>query len=280
MEENYRTTQVKSMLGAGIAYQTPKLYAYLGYEFIPNNETAIYLSRTQSANSFFPKGLINLGVNYSIEGTKGSYAHPTPLLDSLLRQKNRLGWFFGIGPSSAFPTRTSGYLTDLYPFLDDRSMSNTFPEITLGYHFSKHEFIVSANFRPIRQERNAFSFHQSIQRNSFGIEAYKFLFDYHGFAPFVGAGLLYENIKLDEKDNDITLPQEKFNTTTPSLVFGWDIRPSRRADTWLLRTNLRYAPFLTLEKNDKEISLQHLEFNFIQAVIYPQRRKMYKALAK
>ncbi|MDZ4667619.1 MAG: hypothetical protein SGJ00_07025 [bacterium] len=276
--ENYRKTQVKSILGAGIAYQTPKIYAYLGYEFIPNNETNIHLSRTQTATSSFPKGLLNFGINYSVEFTNGSYSPPIPQLDSILRSKNTLGLFFGIGPSSAFPTQNSSYITDLYSFLDDRTMSNTFPEITAGYHFSKHEFVISANFRPMRQERDAFGFNQRLRRNSFGLEAYKFLFDYHGFAPFLGAGIMYDDIRLTEVDNAINLTNDRFTFLTPSLVFGWDIRPSRRADIWLLRTNLRYSPFLELEKNNKKISLQHLEFNFIQAVIYPQRIKKYKEL--
>ncbi len=46
----------------------------------------------------------------------------------------------------------------------------------------------------------------------------------------------------------------------------------------MLRTNLRYAPFLDIEHNSKVLSLQHLEFNFIQLVIYPQRRKLSKKL--
>jgi len=276
--ENYRRTQVKSILGAGIAYQTPKVYAYAGYEFIPNNETNIYLSKTQTATSSFPKGLINFGINYSVEFTKGSYSPPVQQLDSLLRSKNTLGLFFGIGPSSAFPTQNSNYISDLYPFLDDRAMPNIFPEITAGYHFSKHEFVVSVNFRPMRQERDAFGFKQRLRRNSFGLEVYKFLFDYHGFAPFLGAGILYEDIRLIEIDNGMNQTNDRHTLTTPALVFGWDIRPSKRADLWLLRTNLRYAPFLELAKNGKAISLQYLEFNFIQAILYPQRIKKYREL--
>lgn len=209
--ENYRKTEVKSIFGAGIAYQTSKIYTHLGYELIPNNQTSIYLSRSQTATSAFPKGLISFGINYTMEFTNGSYSSPIPQLDSLLRSKNTLGWFFGIGPSSAFPVKSSTYITELYPFLDDKGMPNVFPEITAGYHFSKHEFIVSANFRPIKQERNAFSFNQKLIRNSLGLEAYKFLFDYHGFAPFVGAGIMYDNIKLVETDNTTKLTDERFH---------------------------------------------------------------------
>ncbi len=252
--ENYRKTAVKSIFGAGIAYQTPKIYAYLGYELIPNNETSIYLSRTQTATSAFPKGIINFGVNYSIEFTNGSYSKPIPQIDSLLKSKNTLGWFFGIGPSSAFSIRNSSYITELYTFLDDKAMPNIFPEFTAGFHFSMYDCIVSANFRPIRQERNGFTFNQKLIRNSAGIEAYKFLFDYHGFAPFIGAGVMYDNIKLIETDNTTNFTNKRFTFTSPSLIFGWDIRPGKHADIWLLRTNLRYSPFLEIDKNDRKLA--------------------------
>ncbi len=275
---NYKRTQVKSIFGAGIAYQTPKVYAYLGYEVIPDNETSIYISRDQTTSSSFPKGILNFSINYSLETTRGSYNYPIPVLDSLLNEKNMLGWFFAVGPSSAFPTQNSSYINDLYPFLDDRAMPGIFPEFTLGYHFSKQDFIISANYRSIRQERNAFSFTQKLNRKSLGVEAYKFLFDYNGFAPFVGAGILHESITFREDEFGAGITNETHNITTPSIVFGWDIRPARKADIWLLRTNLRYSPTLELEKRDRLISLQYLEFNFIQVVIYPQRIKKYREL--
>ena len=157
-------------------------------------------------------------------------------------------------------------------------MPSIFPEVTAGYHFSKSEFAISVNFRPIRQVRNAFAFKQTIERNSLGVEIYKFLFDYHGFAPFIGAGALHEKITLNEVDNGSEITNEKITTTTPSIIFGWDIRPGRRADIWLLRTNLRYSPALTITQNNSKLSLQYLEFNFIQFVVYPQRIKKYRAM--
>ncbi len=41
-------------------------------------------------------------------------------------------------------------------------------------------------------------------------------------------------------------------------------------------TNL-ITDFFEVEKSNK-LRLQHLEFNFIQAVIYPQRSKNYKSM--
>jgi len=276
----YRRTQVKSLLGLGLAYRSPKMYAYLGYDFIPNSSTEIFLSRTVSAQSDFPKAVLSLGLNYMLEITNGSYTKPIAQLDSMVRRKNILGFFFGLGPSSAFPIKTSSYITDQHPYLDDRSMPNIFPEITLGYHFSKQEFVLSTAFRPIQQRRTAFGFDQQIQRNSFSLEAYKFLFDYHGFAPFLGAGVVHDLIRVKENNGGVIADEGKYSKTSPSIIFGWDIRPSRRADIWLLRTNLRYAPFAEIERSGKMLSLQHLEFNFIQAVIYPQKIKKYKELIR
>jgi hypothetical protein len=44
----------------------------------------------------------------------------------------------------------------------------------------------------------------------------------------------------------------------------------------ILRTNLRYFPILNFERQAKKLSLQHLEFNFIQFVLNPQRLKEIK----
>ncbi len=49
-----------------------------------------------------------------------------------------------------------------------------------------------------------------------------------------------------------------------------------KGDWWLLRTTLRYSPNLNIEYLNKNLSLQHLEFNFIQLVVYPQRLSKYK----
>ena len=66
------------------------------------------------------------------------------------------------------------------------------------------------------------------------------------------------------------------NKITSAITFGWDIRPSKKGDWWLLRTTLRYSPNLNIEYLNKNLSLQHLEFNFIQLVVYPQRLSKYK----
>ena len=111
---------------------------------------------------------------------------------------------------------------------------------------------------------------------SINLETYKFFGDYHGFVPYLGFGLSHENIKISESDNGTNTPNSTHNTFSPNIVFGWDIRPSVKGDWWILRTNLRYFPFLDFDRHGKKLSLQHLEFNFIQFIFYPQRLKKIK----
>ena len=91
---------------------------------------------------------------------------------------------------------------------------------------------------------------------------------YYGLS-LIGVPAMGEGLLVDE---DVVMPWY--------LVFGWDIRPSERGDWWVLRTNLRIPPQLELDHDDHTWSLQHLEFNFIQLVVYPQRWKRAKDLAK
>ena len=104
--------------------------------------------------------------------------------------------------------------------------------------------------------------------------------DYHGFSPFIGGGVSYENLRLRETDFGTEITDLTQNKWTPMITFGWDIRPSRKGDFWLLRANLRYAPNLSIDHLDKALSLEHLEFNFIQFVLYPQRMAAFKKYGK
>jgi len=243
---------------------------------VVNPEFDIYLSRETVSKDKFPVNLFQIGLNYTIETTKIASTEVNRASNNLFSKSNKWGVFFAAGPSSSFPLVSSSYITDLYPFLDNRSFPIIFPDIAIGYHFTKSDLITAISFRPITQRRSAFGFEQKISRKSVNLETYKFLGDYHGFVPYLGLGLSYENIKISESDNGIEILPTTINKFSPNVVFGWDIRPSEKGDWWILRTNLRYFPFLDLERQGKKLSLQHLEFNFIQFVVYPQRLKKMK----
>lgn len=279
-ELSTKVTQVKSVFDIGLSYRTPQLYAYLGYNWVANSDVNLFISETDQITTTVPSGFFNLGVNYMIETTRGTNNPTNNHFNEVFGKSNKDGLFFGIGPSAAFPTKDSEYISDLYPYLDDRSMPIIFPDLAVGYHFTKTNLMTALSFRPVIQTRNAQNFSQRINRNSFVLETYKVLGDYHGFAPYLGVGVSYEAMRLREELQGINITDISQNKATPIITTGWDIRPSDNGDFWVLRTNLRYAPFLTLEHNDKALSLQHLEFNFIQFVYYPQRKKAFNNYKK
>ena len=71
--------------------------------------------------------------------------------------------------------------------------------------------------------------------------------------PYLGFGLSHENIKISESDNGTNTPMATHITFSPNIVFGWDIRPSVKGDWWILRTNLRYFPFLDFDRHGKTV---------------------------
>lgn len=268
----YKHTSVKSVLDVGLGIQLPNFYFTLEYGRVLNPEFETYLSRDVQSADLFPKNLFQVGLNYMIETTKSASTEINRNLNKEFSASNQHGLFFAAGPSSSFPIGTSSYVQDLYPFLDDKSFPIIFPDIALGYHFTKPDIITAFSMRPINQKRSAYDYEHQLSRQSIILETYKFLADYHGFVPYVGLGMGYEKLEFTETNSD---PVKK-NQLSPAVVFGWDIRPSVKGDWWILRTNLRYYPFLKLHVENKSLSLQHMEFNFIQFVMYPQRFKIAK----
>lgn len=274
--ERYTTTKVKSTLDLGLGYRLPNFYFYAGFNKLINTDIDIYVSRIAQVTTTLPNHFFNFGINWMIETTVNSNNDISRHFDKEFSESNRYGLFFGLGPSSVFQIGSLDYNKEFYPFLDDKEQSAIFPDISVGYHFTKLDLITAISYRNFSQEREAFAFSQKLNRRSFLFETYKFIGDYHGFVPFIGGGLGYETLSLNETDRGNQLTNLTKNIITPIITFGWDIRPSRKGDWWLLRTNLRYTPDLNLEYLGEKISFKQLEFNFIQFVIYPQRLKKYK----
>ncbi|MEM9919676.1 MAG: hypothetical protein AAF990_16385 [Bacteroidota bacterium] len=276
--QSFKFTRVKSVFDIGLGIQLKKLYLTLDYGRVVNSSFTNYLSKTVTARDHFPEHLFQIGFNFAIETTAPANTDLNKAANRSFSASNRNGFFVGAGFSAAFPTTSSSYVTELYPYLDDKSFPTVFPDLVVGYHFSKIDLVTSLSYRPMKQERSAFGFRQQISRNSIIAEVYKFVGDYHGFAPYVGMGLGYENLQFSEAEQDVTIDEFSENKLSPAILFGWDIRPSEKGDWWVLRTNLRYYPFLEIEQQSKKLSLKHLEFNFIQFVWYPQRLRAYKRL--
>ncbi|MEL7163009.1 MAG: hypothetical protein AAFN92_19780, partial [Bacteroidota bacterium] len=275
----FRRTSVRGVVDVGLSYQSKNAYFYFGYNRLLNDELEIPVSRSETIQTNLPSGFFTLGANWTWESTYRNDEDALRHFNEVFNGGGRYGWFVALGLSSAFPLTRSSYFTEDRTFLDDLTMSNILPDFGLGYHFLPFDANVALAYRPIVQERSDGGFSQTVRRNSLVLEGYKFLGDYHGFAPFLGLGLGYERLRLTEKEEgDRLVADVRQNTFTPVLTFGWDIRPGNRSDGWLLRTNLRYTPFLNLEHQGREISLQQLEFNFIQLVIFPTRLRAKKGL--
>ena len=75
--------------------------------------------------------LFQIGLNYTIETTKSANTEANRVANNLFSQSNKWGLFFAAGPSSSFPLVSSSYITDIYPFLDDKSFPTIFPDIAL-----------------------------------------------------------------------------------------------------------------------------------------------------
>lgn len=276
--QDARQTKVRSVGELGLGYQSPMWYGYVSYNSLFNSDMYIPISRTAGYAGTLPSGYFTLGVNFTIETT---YTRPSKTLDQMNESAglgNKNGFFVGAGPSSAFPTASSSHLVN-QPFLDDKAMPSIFPDLAVGYHFTKRDVVMALSFRPIRQVRQALNFDQQLLRRSVLLEGYKFIADFHGFVPFVGVGVSSETLQLTETDRGRQITSDEQHKITPNIVFGWDIRPNRKADWFVLRTNLRYAPYLTMDVGALKLSAQYIEFNFIQFVCYPQRIKLYRSLS-
>ncbi|MBL7782739.1 MAG: hypothetical protein JNM22_16045 [Saprospiraceae bacterium] len=195
----------------------------------------------------------------------------------ILKENKRLdAWYWGIGPSAALQMSKSSLLKQKYPYLANTSLSSfLMPDLTFGRYFSKPDLHVGFTARPMFFKVRAFDAQLRMQRLTAGIEACKFLFDYHGFVPFAGPMVSVEYLNLEENG----IQTAKKLQPSIGIAFGWDIRLTQTG-TSLLRTNLRYVPGLNLKTDEGEkVMFDHLEFNFIQYVTFIGRKKLYRKYA-
>lgn len=195
----------------------------------------------------------------------------------ILKKEDKLSaWYWGIGPSAALQLSKSGFLQQRYPFLADEMLNcPIMPDLTFGRYFSRADLNIGLSARTMWFKTAAFDTRLKANRTSVALEAYKFLFDYHGFVPFVGPMFSIEKLSLK------TNGEQTASATKPALgiVLGWDIRVTKTG-TSLLRTNLRYTPGLHLALEGQRLQFDHLEFNFIQYVRFIGRGKVYRKYAK
>jgi len=174
------------------------------------------------------------------------------------------GLTVGIGPSSAFFPRESEHLREV-GFAGQHRNARVFADLGVGYHFPRPDIHVGVAYRQNSSDVGAYGYAHDASRRAITLEAFKFLFDYHGFVPYIGPHLSHEQLSVrGSVRGDASLWR-------PGVTFGWDIRPDR-LQAMILRTNLRYTPNLNVAvTGGRNVALDQVEFNFIQFVIFPRR---------
>jgi hypothetical protein len=257
-------TTKKYLISAGLRYHWKQQFDYFE---TPEGTTGVQLNRFN----------VNIGIVNYIDidkgaGTKRGVEQFNRMHDILVKNKKLSAWYWGIGPSTALQMSKSPFIAKNYPYLND-NMLNSFllPDISVGRYFSGADFNVGLSMRTMWFKASAFDTRLRMHRSTAALEAYKFLFNYHGFVPFVGPMVSMEYLQL--KTNGVKTAQVA--KPAVGIVFGWDIRVTRTA-TSLLRTNLRYTPGLHLDVAGEQLRFNHLEFNFIQYVHIIGRGKLYR----
>lgn len=278
------TTLVRNQapLHLGVSYHSGKNIIDIGASYNYQGKQNYYLNRDLASDielnpisfAFSYKWTFDSSLKDAKEYDNGIISRQIDYLRSI---KKLSGFSISVGLSSSLITN-SKYNKQNNPFSEDMKISNSHLDLGLGYYFEEWDAHINASFRNIPYEVTSYDFKQKMTRNSFGIEIYKFLFDYHGFVPYIGLIPSRERVRFEEINNGNKTLSETENNWRMGLIFGWDIRQDER-QWYILRTNLRYFP-MSMNLNGQNYAMNQFEFNFIQFVYYPSRHKWIKKARK
>lgn len=263
-----------SPIKGGISYLDGNHHLKLSGGINIDNDFDYYINREIKKNFKSQPYWISLGYKYIFDTTisaeeswqSGKTEKLTNKLDSLGALN---GFTLGIGISSSIFTENSGYNLQNYPFAGSHEITNIFPEFGIGYYFSSSDIQLNISIRQNSSLISGYGYKQELNRSTITLEGFKFLFDYHGFVPFVGPSISYESLNFYENDAKFErkISEIKFK---PGFTFGWDIRPNK-IQSFYLRTNLRWHPNININIDSKRISFSQLEINFIELIVFPER---------
>lgn len=178
-------------------------------------------------------------------------------------------WSLAIGLSSNIPLSNYDFALEA-EYFPPVPRAALLPDIALSYYWQKPDFGISFSWRPVSFNQAAYGHEWKMTEHRIAAECQKFLFDYHGFVPFVGLSLGAVHQNFSERDHEYLIHRQIGWRPAAALVLGWDIRPTD-VEWFILRTNLRYLPPIGRIRGDRLLNAHHLEVNFIQFVLYPQR---------
>ncbi|MCU0426765.1 MAG: hypothetical protein MUF71_14185 [Candidatus Kapabacteria bacterium] len=263
----------RTTLSAGATFQTGDVIIEGGARWMFNmNDMEYYAGRSEKTTMTLPSAAFWLGAKYVFDTTvdmeerdkRGGLERHKKYFE----KKGAMNTFtIAIGPSSVWTASPSPHNEAKYPFLNPRN-AVVVADIGVGYYL--HDIDAHLNFavRSMNSSQRAFGLEQQLTRTTIGLEGYKYFFDYHGFMPFLGAGIGVDFLSATQRDRSEDAVRAAETKFLPYVITGWDIRPSG-VEWFLLRTNVRYTPnvTLTMPNTGSALRLQDLEINFIQLVI-------------
>lgn len=262
----------RAAFSLGATYQTGNVIVEGGARFIPALDNLEYfITRADKASISMPSIAFWLGAKYVFDTTqpieKTIQRGGLERLEKKYRQHGAMNSFtVAIGPSYISSASPSPHNEALYPFLNPRN-GVTIADVGIGYYFNDIDAHLNLAGRAMNSSQRALGLHQQLSRTSIGLEGYKYFFDYHGFVPFLGAGISFEALLAEQRDRNEELVRRSGTKWLPYFIAGWDIRPTN-VEWFVLRTNVRYTPNVTLTMpSGNDIRFPDLEINFIQLVI-------------
>lgn len=262
-------------LEAGLTMLMGPIAADLGVRWIHPVPATYYVGRGEAGQvtppplSFWAgaKWVFDLTVNAEQKEASGELARREAWRKSLGLLS---GLGIGAGFSVAFPLAASSWHQREVPFLGETFDGVNHGDFALTLDIPEWRAAASLSWRPISHHTEAFGYEQRIDRNAIALEAMRYLFDFHGFNPFIGVTAGYERLRVRETDRGTSVHDRSADRFAPGLVFGWDILPTS-TEAIVLRTNLRWIPGKFDMPKNTSLSLDTLEFDFIQVIIYPAR---------
>jgi len=257
-------------------------YAFNGWQlnaevrWSPSHEVGFYTSRDVSSTFQLPPLYYSVGItkffDTGLSEEKKIETGETEAIEKKIRSKGNLNSFsLGIAPSATYFFRSPRYQAVERQSVPGPKVNVNW-DFGLGYLFYDAGWHVGLSYRSFSSIRESYELKHYYERTSWAAEAYKFIWDWNGFAPFVGLSLSREDWAAAEFEGNLQIGDTKrTEMISPGLIFGWDILYSS-IDTWTLRTNLRYYPFMKIEDiSGMQSRVDQFEFNFIQFVWYPNR---------
>lgn len=262
----------------GFTYNKGDKLIELGGSYSYQNELEYYISREATEMIQLPPLSFHLSYRWLFDSSiKDAPEYFDGTIDKQVNQLRKLkklsSFSFAIGASASLIDGNT-YNEENNPFVDNIKMSNSHLDLGIGYYHEGIDAHANLTFRSIPFSNTSFNFRQEYNRRTLGLELYKFLFDYHGFVPYVGVVPSYGKHTFRNIDSGELLLEHIENKWTTGLIFGWDIRQDKR-QWYILRTNLRYFP-INMNIDGRDYSFNQFEFNLIQFVYYPTRHKWIK----